>query len=180
MKLISLGLLYTCKAYRKLLIQLYKPLFKKYGRNFDFDPFGVYSYNTIEIGDDVFIGPGAVLSASESGIIFGNKIMLGPNVTMMGGDHNTKELGKYMYDVSEKLPENDRPIIIQDDVWVGTGAIILKGVSIGTGAIIAAGALVISDVPPYSIVGGVPAKVLKMRFSDEQIEQHKRLLNVRN
>lgn len=57
-----------------------------------------------------------------------------------------------MYDVRGKLEENDQPVIIADDVWIGTGAIILKGVNIGTGSIIAAGALVINDVPEYNLI----------------------------
>lgn len=156
---------------------LYKPLFKRHGRNFVFDPFGHYSFHTIEVGDDVFIGQGAVLLASESKIVLGSKIMLGPNVTIMGGDHNTSQIGRYMYDVDEKLPENDLPVHIEDDVWIGTGAIILKGVVIGRGSIVAAGALVINDVSPYSIVGGVPAKEIKKRFTKEEIEVHEKIVN---
>jgi chloramphenicol O-acetyltransferase type B len=60
--------------------------------------------------------------------------------------------------------------IIGNDVWIGSSAIILDGVKVGTGAIIAAGAIVTKDVPPYAIVGGVPAKIIKYRFSDEQIQ----------
>ncbi len=104
--------------------------------------------------------------------------MLGPNVTMMGGDHNISVLGKYMFDVKVKLPENDLPIIIEDDVWIGTGAIILKGVKIGRGSIIAAGALVIKNVEPYSIAGGVPATLIKMRFTNEEVREHEQLLNI--
>ncbi len=157
------------------------PLFKAHGKNVFFFPMhSSFSYKNIILGNDVYIGPGAILSASRSKIVFANKIILGPNVTMMGGDHNTTEIGKYMYDVKEKLPENDLPIIIEDDVWIGTGAIILKGVRIGEGAIIAAGALVIKDVPSYAIVGGIPAKVLKMRFTEVEIREHKKVLNVRN
>jgi len=157
------------------------PLFKKHGKNVVFFPTNSsFSYKTIVLGNDVYIGPGAVLSATVSGIVFGNKIQLGPNVTMMGGNHNTTVIGKYMYDVNEKLPENDLPIIIEDDVWIGTGAIILKGVHIGEGAIVASGALVNKNVPDYSVVGGVPAKILKMRFTEEQIKEHKKGLNVRN
>ena len=60
----------------------------------------------------------------------------------------------------------DAPIVVEDDVWIGFGAIILAGVTIGRGAIIGAGSVVNKDVPPYAIVGGVPAKVLKMRVTD--------------
>lgn len=62
-------------------------------------------------------------------------------------------------------------IIVDDDVWIGYGAIILSGVHISQGAIIAAGAVVTKDVPPYAIVGGVPANILKYRFSKEIIQE---------
>ncbi len=166
------------KIIRRIKMTLLRSAFKSHGRNFVFDPDGVYSYHTIEVGDDVYIGPGATLSASESKIVMGNKIMFGPNVTIMGGDHNASIIGKYMYDIKEKRPEDDQPVYIEDDVWIGTGAIILKGVRVGKGSIIAAGALVIKDVPPYTIVGGVPAKVLKERFSEEEIKEHESLLGI--
>ena len=62
-------------------------------------------------------------------------------------------------------------IYVDDDVWIGYGAIILSGVHIGQGAVIAAGAVVTVDIPPYAIVGGVPAKVLKYRFESDMIEE---------
>lgn len=156
---------------------IYKPLFKKHGKRFIFDPFDKFSYSTIEIGDDVFIGHGACFSASESKIVIGNKVMFGPKVTIMGGDHNTTLIGEYMYDINDKLPHNDLPVIIEDDVWIGTGAIILKGVTIHTGSIIAAGSLVTKDVEAYSVYGGVPAKLIKPRFTQEELTQHIQLLN---
>lgn len=176
LKLLGHFHLLLSKIHKRLLMYSYRSLFKKHGKNFVFDPKGIYSYKTIEVGDDVYIGPGATLSASRSGIIMGNKIMFGPNVTIMGGDHNNAVIGTYMYDVKEKLPENDLPVYIEDDVWIGTGATILKGVRIGKGSIIAAAALVINDVPPYAIVGGVPAKVLKYRFTAAQIIEHENKL----
>ncbi len=62
-------------------------------------------------------------------------------------------------------------IVVNDDVWIGERAIIMSGVSIGQGAVIAAGAIVTNDVPPYALVGGVPAKVIKYRFNKELIDE---------
>lgn len=69
-----------------------------------------------------------------------------------------------------------KPTIIGNDVWIGTGAVIMRGVTIGDGAAIASGAVVTKDVPPYAIVGGVPAKILGYRFDDNLIE---RLLKIK-
>ena len=66
-------------------------------------------------------------------------------------------------------------LTIGNDVWIGCNALILSGISIGDGAVIAAGAVVTRDVPPYAIVGGVPAKVKKYRFSDSQIAQLRKI-----
>lgn len=62
-------------------------------------------------------------------------------------------------------------VVIGNDVWIGTGAIIMSGVTIGDGAVVAAGSVVTKDVQPYTIVGGIPAKTIKMRFSETIIEQ---------
>ncbi|MBR6030660.1 MAG: CatB-related O-acetyltransferase [Bacteroidaceae bacterium] len=72
--------------------------------------------------------------------------------------------------------ESDKPITIGNGVWIGMRCLILDGVTIGDGAIVAAGAVVTKDVPPFAVVGGVPAKVLKYRFSPEMIE---RLLEIK-
>ncbi|GEM_PF-160234 len=86
-----------------------------------------------------------------------------------------EKYGKYIqhpYDnslVSSLAP--NKPIVIGNDVWIGWNAIILPGVTIHDGAIVAAGAIVTHDVPPYAIVTGVPAKVIKKRYSDEDIEK---------
>jgi len=77
---------------------------------------------------------------------------------------------------AEKRPEDDRDIVFEGDNWIGANVTIPKGVTIGEGSVIAAGAVVTKDVPSYSIVGGVPAKVIKMRFSEEELAEHKRLL----
>lgn len=166
------------RTFKRIKMYLLKPLFKSYGKNFIFDADSEFSYSTIEVGNDVFIGSGAKFSASESSIYIGDKVMFGPNVIIMGGDHNTSVLGEYMFDIKEKLPENDLPVIIESDVWIGAGAIILKGVSIGTGSIIGAGALINKSCPPYSIVVGVPGRIVGSRFTSEQLKVHKQLLSL--
>lgn len=77
--------------------------------------------------------------------------------------------------VETKYAEKNNLISIENDVWIGYGATILSGVTIHNGAVIAAGAIVTKDVPPYAIVSGVPAKVVRYRFTDEQIEKLKAL-----
>ncbi len=161
---------------RALKICLLAQAFRRHGRNFRFDPDGIYSYQTIEAGDDVHIGHGATFMASRSGIIIGNKVMFGPHVTIIGGDHNTSLAGRFMFDVQEKRPQDDQVVVIEDDVWIATGAIILKGVHIGRGAIVAAGSVVTHDVPPYSLVAGVPARVLSVRFDTRTILMHEAAL----
>jgi acetyltransferase-like isoleucine patch superfamily enzyme len=171
------GLILGKQLWRRLKMILIRPAFSKHGRHFIFDPNANYSYENIEVGDDVSIGAGAVLLASESKIVIGDKVMFGPNVTVVGGNHNTSIVGRFMYDIQEKRPEDDQDVVFEDDIWVGSGAIILKGVKVGRGSILAAGAVVINDVLPYTIVGGTPAKIIGLRFGDiETISKHETLL----
>lgn len=154
-----------------------RPAFARHGRNFIFDPYSFFTFQNIEVGKYVSIGAGAVFLASESKIIIGNKVLFGPNVTIVGGDHNTSLVGKFMYDIHEKRPQDDQDVIIEDDVWVGSGVIILKGVRVGRGSIIAAGSVVTRDVLPYTVVGGSPARIISIRFGDiETISKHDALL----
>jgi acetyltransferase-like isoleucine patch superfamily enzyme len=104
--------------------------------------------------------------------------MFGPNVSVHGGNHRHDIIGKYMIDIKldEKLPENDQDVIIEDDCWIGTGAIILKGVTIGEGSIIGAGSVINKSVAPYSIVVGSKQQQIFSRFSSEEIKIHKERL----
>ena len=164
-------------ALKRLSVRYFvRKLFKSYGSNFIFSPYDLFSFHTISVGDDVYIGPGACFSASQTTLKIGSKVMFGPNVTIMCGDHNSSFVGKFMYDVHEKQPGDDLPVVIEDDVWIGCGVTILKGVTIGRGTIVAAGAVVTKSVPAYSIVGGLPAKVIKRRWTVETIMQHEKAL----
>lgn len=108
-------------------------------------------------------------------LIIGNYCSIASSVVfMVGGGHNYKLIStypfkKYYENIDESVENGDT--YISDDVWIGERAIIMSGVHIGQGAIVAAGAVVTKDVPPYTIVGGVPAKVIKYRFEAELIEE---------
>jgi len=139
----------------------------------------------LHLANDVSIGSGATIFATRAHVYIGNKSFSGPNLTIMTGDHPYDIKGTYMADNYKVLLERegvdiskyDEDVIIEDDVWMGCNVTILKGVRIGRGAIISACSLVTKDVAPYSIVGGVPAKVIKMRWSQEEIEEHEQLLS---
>jgi maltose O-acetyltransferase len=103
-------------------------------------------------------------------------VLFGPEVVVVAGNHNTVVVGRFMADVLEKRPEDDIGIVIEDDVWVGSRAILTDGVTIGRGSIIGAGSVVTKSVPPYSIVAGVPAKVIRYRWDLETALRHEALL----
>ncbi len=174
MRLIAKVITVLPKLWNRLREYLLQPLFGSHGRNFRFDPDGTYSFNTIFVGDDVNLGLRPIILATRSQIRIGNHVMFGPEVTIRGGNHRIDLVGRFMISVSEeeKRLEDDLGVVIEDDVWIGTRAIILHGVTIGRGSVIAAGAVVTKDVPMYSIVGGVPARVIAMRFDIDSILEH--------
>jgi acetyltransferase-like isoleucine patch superfamily enzyme len=113
---------------------------------------------SILIGDHTFIGRGCEFNIARR-IVIGNHCLIASGAKFIDHDHGTAGTSLMR---NQECPT--KPIMIGDDVWIGANAIILRGVSIGTGAIIAAGAVVRSDVRPYDIVGGVPARILKSRL----------------
>lgn len=132
----------------------------------------------LSVGDGTSIPKGSTIYCTDAPLTIGRKVIFGPRPTIITGDHRIDIVGKYIIDVTvdEKLPENDAPVVIEDDVWCGANVTILKGVTIGRGSVVAAGAVVTQSFPPYSIIGGVPAKLLKMRLTEEQIREHERKL----
>jgi len=172
MKWIGLTIIFFRNVKNRILRNIFKHLFAQCGKNVRFYASDVFSFSTIYLKDDIYIGRGAKFSARNSHINIGNKVMFGPNVTIRGGNHNTSVVGAYMADVHSKRETDDQDVIIEDDVWVGSGAIILKGVIIRRGSVVAAGAVVTKSFPPYSIIGGVPAALIKRRFSPTQIVEH--------
>lgn len=171
-------------AFSFLWDKLWSPFYKKamkhcgkgvYLRPMNSDFKGLWN---MSIGDGTSIPKGSTFYCTIAPLTIGKKVIFGPKPTIITGDHRIDIIGKYIMDVTdaEKTPEQDAPVIIEDDVWCGANVTILKGVTIGRGSVVAAGAVVTKSFPPYSIIGGVPAKLIKMRFTLEQIKKHERLL----
>lgn len=127
----------------------------------------VEPYN-VSIGHHVYINKGCDIITTGSSVEIGNFVMIGPNVTFVAQDHKTDDWKKPMM---LQKGYNTGKITICDDVWLGANVTILAGVTINRGSIVAAGAVVTKDVPSYAIVGGVPAKIIKQRFSEELINK---------
>lgn len=155
-------------------IQYYnKSRFKMCGNHVSINVGGIFTYETISIGSDVFIGANAIMQSRHGEIIIGNHVAFGPCVHIFGGNHEIHEVGKYMKNLST---QNDGQVVIEDDCWIGSNVTILRGVRIGKGSVIGAGAIVSKNIPPYSIYTGTPEVKIRRRFTDEQIEKHERLL----
>ena len=133
----------------------------------------------LSVGDGTSIPKGATFYCTEAPLTIGKKVVFGPRPTIITGDHRIDLVGKHIIDVTveDKLPENDLPVVIEDGVWCGANVTILKGVTIGRGSVVAAGAVVTESCAPYSIIGGVPAKLIKVRFTPEEIEEHEKKIS---
>lgn len=122
------------------------------------DDFRVYAGSKITVNPNATLNIGKGYMNYNSSIECFEKIEIGNNVCI---SENVQIRDSDNHQIKGKENECTKPVIIKDDVWIGVGAIILKGVTIGEGAIIAAGAVVNKDVPAHTLVGGVPAKVIK-------------------
>ena len=112
----------------------------------------------LKLGDHSNIGPFAYLGCSGY-IEIGARVLMGPRVTLIAENHNFDELGLPIKDQGVER----RAIKVDDDCWLGAGSTILAGVTVGSGAVVAAGAVVAHDVPPLTVVAGVPARVVRER-----------------
>jgi len=111
----------------------------------------------IVTGENCWIGVDTVLSAGQGGIFIGDNVLIAAQSVVVCGNHDFAKVDLATLD----QPYYGRPIRIGSNVWIGTHAVILGGVTIGDHAVIAAGGIVNADVEPYAVVGGVPARVLK-------------------
>jgi acetyltransferase-like isoleucine patch superfamily enzyme len=115
-------------------------------------PVVIYQPESLSLGSDVDIGEFSHLRAS-GGLTIGNRVLLAAHVVITTRGHSIQPP---RFGVTE-----DAPVRIEDDVWIGAGAIVLSGVTIGRGSVVAAGAVVTHDVEPMTVVAGVPAKQIR-------------------
>lgn len=121
-------------------VRIYPPLFTEYGLNTTF-------------GENIFVNQGCTFM-DRGGIRIGDGVMIAPKVSLITGGHPLPLASRREY-------LSFAPIVIENDVWIGTAAIVTQGVTIGAGAVVAAGAVVTRDVPAATVVAGVPARVIR-------------------
>ena len=142
----------------------------------------LWAKHQISIGDNFYIGK---FSQIECDAVIGDNVIIANHVGLIGRyDHNYQQIGIPTRLASQIRDENynwkglKQKIIIDNDVWVGFGSILLSGIKIGQGSIIDAGSVVTNDVQPFSIYGGVPAKKITDRFKNENdLKKHLDLIN---
>lgn len=118
-----------------------------------FPPFNTDCGKNIHMGKGVFINSGCKFQ-DQGGIYIGDRALIGHNVVLATLNHPLEPELRSCLD--------PKPIRLEDDVWIGSGAIVLPGVAIGKGSVVAAGAVVTKDVPPMTVVGGIPAKPINV------------------
>lgn len=144
------GSYHTAEEIRQLFSELIgKPVDASFGM---FPPFYTDCGKNITVGKNVFINTGCRFQ-DQGGIRIGDHVLIGHNVVLATLNH---DFAPY-----NRATMHPAPIHIEDRVWIGANATVVPGVTIGENSIVAAGAVVTKDVPPNTIVGGVPAKVLK-------------------
>lgn len=162
--------------FRRYIIM--KSRFGKIGKNVMLDaPITIDNPANVFLEDNTHISSGSHISALNARFVMGRYSGAANNLSVRTGNH-MMIVGRFYRTITdkEKAPEYDKDVIVKEDVWIGCNVTLLSGVTVGRGAIVAAGAVVNKDVPPYSIVGGVPARVLKFKWTIEQILKHEAIL----
>ena len=150
---------------------MYRPFFQKVGRGWHIAEFcSIQPPNRFQIGHKCAVSRYAIVNAM-GGVILGDYSGIGPFTQVISVTHNFRKLKdlNVPFGAQPRILET-APIIIKSNVWIGAGCVILPGVTIGPNSIVVAGSTVHKDVPPYSMAGGVPARIIR-RTSREEIEE---------
>lgn len=113
---------------------------------------------SVRIGNGTWINNGFVAVAEHSSITIGERVLIGSRVELLDSDFH----GLEVHERRESRPESAKPVVIGDDVFIGNHAKICKGVNVGEGAVIASSAVVVADVPSHTVVGGNPARTIRL------------------
>lgn len=155
-----------------VLTRTRKKHFKHVGKSLSYSPENsVFRYESINIGDNVFIGRGAIFSCEAD---IGNYVMFGPKVYITSGRHEYTIVGKR---IREQGEAGVKKVIIEDDCWIGEGSLITRGVVIGEGTIVGGMSVVTKRMPPYCVCVGNPCRPVKLRYSDEDLRIHLKSVN---
>lgn len=161
----------------KQYLGISKSRFGHIGNNVKITPPIFIDEQNCYIYDNVGIGSNAYISTPNAKVIIKGDCAIAENLTIHTGNH-ARICGMFVTDINEsnKPKGYDQDVIIDRDVWIGCNVTILAGVHVGRGATIAAGAIVTKDVPAYTVVGGVPAKVIKINWTIDKIMAHEQKL----
>ena len=171
---------FVCKVFYKVFREsVIKSSFGSCGKNVHIaEKSDIKGNGNIRIGDDVAIGPHALFWTTRANIIIKEKVIIGPRLSIITGNHKVNVIGKYMADVTdeEKDEEDDQDVVIEKDVWIGANVTILKGVTVAKGCVIGAGTVLTKSTHPYGIYVGVPGRRVSERFTNEELEDHINIL----
>ena len=134
----------------------------KIGKGSEVRPYSIINgTNSIQIGDNVIIQPGSILSANpsnlETGIIIEDDVLLAPNISIYSHTHSYKNINIPI----KEQPYIAKKVVIKRGAWLGVNCVIFPGVTIGKNSVVAAGSIVKKDVPDYTVVAGAPAKIIR-------------------
>lgn len=140
-------------------------------------PLTVSNLHNLYIGDNVGIGGNAHLSCLNAKCIIKGNAAIAHGFSVHTGNHAHIK-GMFITDITEanKPKGYDEDVVVEKDVWIGCNVTLLSGVTVGRGCTIAAGAVVAKSTPPYAVIGGVPAKFIKFKWTIDEILEHEAIL----